>query len=188
MLVSAATREEAVAEALWLVQLHANWTSPAVTANVTSMQPAPSDPSGAFLEQLRLWREQRIASVEFELGRLAELWNISSSEIDVHAQRQDNVAKFGADTLKAGGSRIDGNFSSNSTDPWQRLLDWMRHNGAVVRIAWLTACIRPTLWMRHKQGGAVFYASLDRSSPSHRVCFVCKESNRWMLLSCRRST
>jgi hypothetical protein len=25
--------------------------------------------------------------------------------------------------------------SSSSTDPWQRLLDWMRHNGAIVSAA-----------------------------------------------------
>lgn len=95
------------------------------------MQPAASDPSGAFLEQLRSWRQQRIAAVEYELGRLSGLWNISSIEIDLQAQKQGMV-NFGTDTLKAGGSRIDSNFTSSSSNPWQRLLDWMQHNGAVV--------------------------------------------------------
>jgi hypothetical protein len=60
------------------------------------------------------------------------MWNISSSEIQLHVQLQQNAANFGAETLMVGRSGIDSNFSSNSSDPWQRLLDWMRHNGAVV--------------------------------------------------------
>ncbi len=42
------------------------------------------------------------------------------------------VAEGGEVTVGASGSSIGSNFSSNSTDPYQRMIEWMRHNGAVV--------------------------------------------------------
>lgn len=44
---------------------------------------------------------------------------------------------------------LSSDFVSSSTDPWQRLLDWMRHNGAIVREATCTCPCVQTLGICH---------------------------------------
>jgi hypothetical protein len=123
------------------MELHTNWTDPELTANISSMQPVASDPGGAFLQQLLLWRQQRIASVEWELARLMTEWKISSKDLKEAAAQHlalqeieaGNADDVGLDAGGSGdGAAIDGDFGSDSSDPWQRMLDWMRHNGALV--------------------------------------------------------
>lgn len=79
-----------------------------------------------------LWREHRIAAVEWELGRLSDAWNISSSELLALTDRQHAAGLAAGPTGQQSKYAIRKDFESNSTDPWQRLLGWMRHNGAIV--------------------------------------------------------
>jgi hypothetical protein len=141
--VPAGDREEALTECVWLQDLHTNWTSPETAANISSIPAAASDPDGAFLQELLLWRQQRIASVEWELARLMKVWNISSVELNEaaaqqHAAQEDEAGDVAEDDAGRGasgsgnGAAIDSDFESDSSDPWQRMLDWMRHNGALV--------------------------------------------------------
>jgi hypothetical protein len=132
---SIGTRDEALSETIFLFELLQNRTDPADVANITSIAPIPSDPSGTFLAQLLAWRQQRLDAIEWELRHLSTAWNISETEIQQqlqHAREHDENGEVYRG-LAQGGQNIDSNFSSNSSDPWQRMLDWMRHNGAVVR-------------------------------------------------------
>lgn len=134
----AGDRDEALTECVFLLELHQNRTNATINANITATQPVPSDPSGKFLKQLLNWRQNRIDAIKWELQRLSEAWNITQQELQElleqqqQQQRADGAAGF---TAHPGGAvLIDPNFSSNSSDPWQRMLDWMRHNGAVVSL------------------------------------------------------
>jgi len=88
-----------------------------------------------------LWREHRIAAVEFELGRLSDAWNISSSELLALTDRQHAGGLASGHAGQQSKYALRKDFESNSTDPWQRLLDWMRHNGAIVSA--VTAAVQP---------------------------------------------
>lgn len=136
-----ANREEALAESVWLVQLHRNLSDPAAAANITALKPAAWDADGAFLSQLLRWREQRIAAIEWELGRLSADWNITAGELAAAGDKVKlSEAGYGGASDASGSSGSDGvilmDFESESEDPWERMLAWMRHNGAVVSWIW----------------------------------------------------
>lgn len=144
----AGSRDEALSEAVFLLELHQNRTQNATqTANISALQPVPWDASGSFLTQLRQWRQQRLSAIDWELSRLLTEWGISRQEVqelllEQQQQQQEEEGGAGAGVLGGAGGAgqyrvVDGRFSSNSSDPWQRMLDWMRHNGAVVSVCLL---------------------------------------------------
>jgi acetyl/propionyl-CoA carboxylase alpha subunit len=184
-LLLAGTPSQALAEVSRLVMRHTNLTATEAHHAAAAVSVSPYDRGGILLAQLRVWRQRRIAALEAEIERLIRSYGLNQAAVQQEVallvkqqeerQAQASAAKAAAEAKAAAASGAAAATSqsasspaaaaaadsSDGSDPWQDVVQWVKEHGAVVRC----------LHVQHK------HLTYNMASDASMQCSCCSTSS-----------